>query len=82
MNRCNYEVAAIFICFLSDLVGRDDDAGGDVDPPPHAARIVLDLAVGGLGEAEGVQKLRGSGASRALVEPEEPGAISYRKLNR
>ena len=36
---------------------RDDDARGDVEPAPHAARVVLDQPAGRLGEAERLEQL-------------------------
>ena len=38
-------------------LGRDDDARGDVEPPAHAAGVVLDQPPGGVGEAERLQQL-------------------------
>ena len=38
-------------------LGRDDDAGGDVEPAPHAAGVVLDEPAGGVGEAERLEQL-------------------------
>jgi hypothetical protein len=40
-----------------EQVRGDDDAGRDVQAPPHAAGVGLDQAARCLGEAEGVEKL-------------------------
>ena len=36
---------------------RDDEARGDVEPAPHAARVVLDQPAGRVGEAERLEQL-------------------------
>src|SRR5207302_1224468 len=38
-----------------------DDAGGEVEPAPHAAGVHLDGSAGGVGEAEVVEQLGGPG---------------------
>ena len=48
-------------------VGRDDDAGGDVEPAAHAARVRLHLAVGRLGEVERLEQLVGARLAPAPV---------------
>ena len=40
--------------------GRDDDARGDVQPAPHAARVVLDQPARRVGEAERLEQLVGA----------------------
>ena len=52
-----------------EQVGRVEDAGGDVEAPPHAARVVLDLLAGRVGQPEGVEQLRGPLAARPLRWP-------------
>ena len=49
----------------------DDDAGGDVEPPAHAAGVVLDLRGRRVGEAERVEQLVGArlrGAARVAEQ--------------
>ena len=46
-------------------VGRDDQAGGDVQPAPHAAGVRLDQPVGRFGEGERGQQFLGPGAAAA-----------------
>ena len=50
----------------------DDDAGRDVEPPPHPARVVLDQPRGGLGEAEGLEQLAGALLGRGAPQAEQP----------
>ena len=38
-------------------LGRDDDARGDIDPPAHAAGVVLHEPTGRVGQPEGVEQL-------------------------
>ena len=51
---------------------RDDDARGDVEPPAHAAGVVLDQPAGGLGEAERLEQLGGALLRRGAPEAEQP----------
>jgi hypothetical protein len=56
----------------------DDDAGGDVEPPAHAAGVVLDLARRGVGEAERLQQLVGARlrvAARVTEQPREQDQV-------
>ncbi len=53
-------------------VGGAEDGGGDVDPAPHTARVVLDLLRGGLREPEGLQELGGAAPGGLLVVAEQP----------
>ena len=50
----------------------DDDARGDVEPAPHAAGVVLDLAAGGVGDAERVEQLVGAVLRRPARVAEQP----------
>ena len=53
-------------------VGRDDDAGGDVQPPPHAAGVRLDQPAGRLGQVERAEQLVGPRRARRAVVAEQP----------
>jgi hypothetical protein len=53
-------------------VGGDDDAAGDVELAPHAARVGLDLAGGRLRQVEGVEQLVGPGFGLGARVPEQP----------
>ena len=52
--------------------GRDDDAGGEVEPAAHAARVVLDEPAGRLGKPERVEQLVGAGLRVGAPKPEQP----------
>ena len=51
---------------------RDDDARGDVEPPPHAAGVVLDQPAGRLGEAERLEQLRRARLGRGPLQAQQP----------
>ena len=51
----------------------DDDARGDVEPPAHPARVVLDEPRCRVGQAEGVQQLGGARLRLIASQPQEPG---------
>jgi hypothetical protein len=53
-------------------LGRDDDARGDVEPTPHAARVVLDQAAGGVGQAEGLEQLGRARLRLGAAQAEQP----------
>ena len=53
-------------------VGGDDDAGGDVEPAPHAAGVVLHGAVGGVHEPERLEQLDRPRLRRGVGEAEQP----------
>ena len=53
-------------------LGRDDDAGRDVQPPAHAAGVVLDEPAGGLLEPERLQQLGRARLGPGALEPEQP----------
>src|SRR5262245_64108600 len=40
-----------------DKVGRDDDAGRDVEPAPHTAGVALHLTASCLGQSERLEQL-------------------------
>ena len=50
-------------------VRRDDQAGGDVEPPPHAAGIGLDLPARRLGEAEAAEQVLGAALASRRERP-------------
>ena len=54
-------------------VRGDDQRGGDVEPPPHAARIVLHLPGRRIAQAEGGEQLVGAGSRRPPAKAPEPG---------
>ncbi|CAM5269534.1 hypothetical protein STENM223S_02555 [Streptomyces tendae] len=49
-----------------------EDGRGDVDAAPHAARVLLDLLAGRLGETERLQQLGGALAGGGLAVAEQP----------
>ena len=53
-------------------LGRDDDAGGDVQPAAHAAGVVLDQPAGRVLEAERLEQLVGAGLGAPPREAEQP----------
>ena len=48
--------------------GRDDERGGEVEPPPHAARVGLRGALRGVGEVEALEQLVGARARLGAAE--------------
>jgi hypothetical protein len=51
---------------------RDDDAGGDVEPPAHSAREVLDQTGAGVAEPERLEQLVGACLGLGALEPQQP----------
>ena len=50
---------------------RDDEARGDVEPPPHAAGVVLDQPAGRLGEAECLEQLGRARLGVGALQPQQ-----------
>ena len=53
-------------------LGHGDEAGGQVEPAPHAAGEVLDQLLGGVGEVEPLEQLVGPGPGPGLGQVVEP----------
>ena len=51
---------------------RDDDAGRDVEPAPHAARVVLDQPAGGVVEVERLEQLGRARLGVGAAQAEQP----------
>ena len=49
-----------------------DQAGGEVEPPPHAAGVLLVEPVAGIGDAEALEQLVGAPARVARGQSVEP----------
>ena len=56
-----------------DHLGPADQARGEVEAPPHATGVRLDATIGGLGEPELIQQLRGTGPGVGPAEVEQAG---------